>query len=112
MLNFKNNFYGFRAGSRNARNILLKLKGQGKVPSIRNFTPIFSPRTENDTDKHMSNISKLSRIGLDDAINPDDDTQFFKFLTGLAIAESGMKSLKGVNQKTIMDAIKSGRKSL
>lgn len=43
MLNFSSQYYGWRAGSRLARNILTKLKAEGKVPSIRNFTPIFSP---------------------------------------------------------------------
>lgn len=118
MLNFSSPYYGWRAGARNARNILMRLKAQGKVPSIRNFTPIISPakgdymKKENDVPKHMKNISDLSLIGIDDAINPDDDTQFFKFLTGLSMAESGSCALKGMKSKDILKAIRSGRTSV
>lgn len=118
MLNFTSKKLGWRAGSRNARNLLDKIKASGKSPSIRNFTPLYSPakgdfsRRENDVARHMGNISKLSVLGLDDPINPDDDTQFFKFLTGLAMAESGKDSLKGMTFNEIMDAIKSGRRSV
>ena len=118
MLNFSSQYYGWRAGARNARNILGKLKASGKVPSIRNFTPIISPakgdymKKENDVPRHMKNISDLSLIGIDDAIDPDNDTQFFKFLTGLSMAESGTEALKGMKSKDILRAIRSGRTSV
>lgn len=69
-------------------------------------------KKENDVPKHMKNISDLSLIGIDDAIDPDNDTQFFKFLTGLAMAESGSGSLKGMKSRDILRAMKSGRKSI
>ena len=118
MLNFSSPYYGWRAGARNARNILLRLKESGKTPTIRNFTPIYSPKNgdfkknENNVKRHMKNISSLSRIGLDDEINPDDETQLFKFLTGLAMSESGFGSLNGMKAKDILRAIRSGKKSV
>lgn len=118
MLNFTSKKLGWRAGARNARNMLMKLKAGGKVPSIRNFAPLYSPakgdfsNNENNTARHMKNISKLSVIGLDDPINPDDESQFFKFLTGLAMSESGSGALKGMTYNDIMNAIRSGRKSV
>ncbi len=50
MLNFKDLWHGFRAGSRNAANLMSKLKD----PTIGNFGPKYSPKHENDTAKHMS----------------------------------------------------------
>lgn len=107
MLNFNSPWYGFRAGSRNAMNILRSLK----KPTIRNFTPIFSPKVENDVDKHMSNISKLSGIGLDDVLDTGNNEQMFRFLTGLAMAESGNKALQGLTAKRILEAISDARVS-
>lgn len=118
MLNFSSQYYGWRAGARNARNILRKLEAQGITPSIWNFTPVYSPakgdyaKNENNVNQHMNNISKLSVLGLDDAIDPDNDTQFFKFLTGLAMAESGPDALKGMKADDILKAIRAGRRSV
>lgn len=107
MLNFNSPWHGFRAGSRNAMNILKSLQ----KPTIRNFTPIFSPKVENDVDKHMSNISKLSGIGPDDVLDTSNNEQMFRFLTGLAMAESGNKALQGLTAKRILEAISDARTS-
>lgn len=107
MLNFNSPWHGFRAGARNAMNILKNLQ----KPTIRSFTPIFSPKVENDVDKHMSNISKLSGIGLDDVLDASNNEQMFRFLTGLAMAESGNKALQGLTSRRILEAISDARTS-
>lgn len=107
MLNFKDLWHGFRAGSRNAANLMGKLDD----PTISNFGPIYSPAHENDTAQHMSNISKITGIGLDERIDPNDNAMWLKFLKGLARAESGDKALKGLTEEQMMKAIESGRSS-
>lgn len=107
MLSFKDLFHGVRAGSRNAANLMAKLE----TPTIRSFVPIYSPDHENDTQTHMGNISRASGIGPDDVIDPNDDAKWIKFLKGLATAESGKGSLKGLSEDQILKAVQSSRVS-
>ena len=112
MIGFKTPWHGFRAGSRNVRMLMQRLAAQGKKKTIRNFTPVFSPKVENDVDTHMNNISKYSGLGIDDVVDIDSDDQMYKLLTGLAKAESGNNALMGLDKTKILEAIKSSRKSL
>lgn len=106
-LSFRDLWHGVRAGSRNASNLMSRLKS----PTLRNFVPVYSPKHENNVKKHMSTISKGSAIGADETIDPNNSEQWIRFLKGLAVAESGKDALKGLTDDQIREAVESGRTS-
>lgn len=106
-LKFKTKQDATRAGARLVMNLLNK-----RTPNktIRELIPIFSPPNENNTNQHMMNVARNSGIGLDTALNTNDDNQMFRILTGLAMSETP-GALKGLSQKDILQAIRDARTS-
>lgn len=59
-----------------------------KINTIKKFANIYAPKTENDTDQYIKNISKLSGIKPDEVIDYKDPEVFKKFFRAVGRAES------------------------
>ena len=99
--------HGLRAAARNAMNI------GARQPqfTIDSFVPIYSPGTENNTDRHAQNISDVSGIARDTVLDSDDTGQMVDFLRGLIQAESGANTASWFTPTEYTNAVTSARTS-
>lgn len=80
--------------------------------TISNIIPRFSPRSENNTNNHIANISSISGIGKDQVIDPKNDGQMVDLLRGVIGAESGRATQNWFTPQEYTNAVRRARISL
>lgn len=80
--------------------------------TISNVIPRFSPRSENNTENHIANISSISGIGKDQVIDPKNDGQMADLLRGVTGAESGRATQNWFTPQEYTNAVRRARISL
>ena len=72
--------------------------------------PKFSPSSENDTGRHIRNISSISNIPPDKVLDPNNTGQMVDLLRGVIGAESGRKALNWFKPVELTNAVIRARK--
>ena len=96
---------GARAGIRN-----LMTLGKRHGFTLNGIMPKFSPSSENDTGRHIRNISSISNIPPDKVLDPNDTGQMVDLLRGVIGAESGRKALNWYTPQELTNAVIRARK--
>lgn len=78
-------------GGRAAIKTLFNIAKRISVPTLEKIMSIYSPSSENDTAKHVSNISRISGIPSDRELKLDDVGQWVDVARGLFRSETGNK---------------------
>ena len=96
---------GARAGIRN-----LMTLGKRHGFTLNGIMPKFSPSSENDTGRHIRNISSISNIPPDKVLDPNNTGQMVDLLRGVIGAESGRKALNWYTPQELTNAVIRARK--
>ena len=91
---------GARAGIRN-----LMTLGKRHGFTLNGIMPKFSPSSENDTGRHIRNISSISNIPPDKVLDPKNTGQMVDLLRGVIGAESGRKTLNWYTPQELTNAV-------
>ena len=91
---------GARAGIRN-----LMTLGKRHGFTLNGIMPKFSPSSENDTGRHIRNISSISNLPPDKVLDPNDTGQMVDLLRGVIGAESGRKALNWYTPQELTNAV-------
>lgn len=91
---------GARAGIRN-----LMTLGKRHGFTLNGIMPKFSPSSENDTGRHIRNISSISNIPPDKVLDPKNTGQMVDLLRGVIGAESGQKALNWFKPVELTNAV-------
>lgn len=91
---------GARAGIRN-----LMTLGKRHGFTLNGIIPKFSPSSENDTGRHIRNISAISNLPPDKVLDPNDTGQMVDLLRGVIGAESGQKALNWFKPVELTNAV-------
>lgn len=91
---------GARAGIRN-----LMTLGKRHGFTLNGIMPKFSPSSENDTGRHIRNISSISNIPPDKVLDPNNTGQMVDLLRGVIGAESGRKTLNWFKPVELTNAV-------
>lgn len=91
---------GARAGIRN-----LMTLGKRHGFTLNGIMPKFSPSSENDTGRHIRNISSISNIPPDKVLDPNNTGQMVDLLRGVIGAESGRKALNWFKPVELTNAV-------
>ena len=96
---------GARAGIRN-----LMTLGKRHGFTLNGIMPKFSPSSENDTGRHIRNISSISNLPPDKVLDPNNTGQMVDLLRGVIGAESGRKTLNWYTPQELTNAVIRARK--
>ena len=96
---------GARAGIRN-----LMTLGKRHGFTLNGIMPKFSPSSENDTGRHIRNISSISNLPPDKVLDPKNTGQMVDLLRGVIGAESGRKVLNWFKPVELTNAVIRARK--
>ena len=91
---------GARAGIRN-----LMTLGKRHGFTLNGIMPKFSPSSENDTGRHIRNISSISNLPPDKVLDPNNTGQMVDLLRGVIGAESGRKTLNWYTPQELTNAV-------
>ena len=91
---------GARAGIRN-----LMTLGKRHGFTLNGIMPKFSPSSENDTGRHIRNISSISNLPPDKVLDPKNTGQMVDLLRGVIGAESGRKTLDWYTPQELTNAV-------
>ena len=91
---------GARAGIRN-----LMTLGKRHGFTLNGIMPKFSPSSENDTWRHIRNISSISNLPPDKVLDPNNTGQMVDLLRGVIGAESGRKALNWYTPQELTNAV-------
>lgn len=91
---------GARAGIRN-----LMTLGKRHGFTLNGIMPKFSPSSENDTGRHIRNISSISNLPPDKVLDPKNTGQMVDLLRGVIGAESGRKTLNWFKPVELTNAV-------
>lgn len=91
---------GARAGIRN-----LMTLGKRHGFTLNGIMPKFSPSSENDTGRHIRNISSISNLPPDKVLDPKNTGQMVDLLRGVIGAESGRKTLNWYTPQELTNAV-------
>jgi len=98
---------GVRAMIRNLRTIA---KRNGTT--LDKIVPVYSPKSENNTARHIQNIATLSGLRRNQTIDFNNDSQVARLARGLIQAESGKSVANWFTPQEILDAVRRSRKSV
>lgn len=82
---FENDYFGLRAALINLKNGYFS-KG---LTTISKIISKWAPSSENNTDKYIENVAKMTGIDKDVKLNVDDKGQIFELLRAIAYIDGG-----------------------
>lgn len=96
---FETNQYGYRAAFR----LFKTYKNKYGCNTLRKIITKWAPPAENDTEKYIKEVSRMSGIGPELLVDLRNEEQMVAIVTAMAIVENGIKYLDFIKENEVRE---------